>query len=327
MAIRVIVNGIEVYTNKEVVLVQDNRIHFTDRSYVDVITKEIVNRGEGFIAFEPNAIVLEGAECQKITEKFCGDGSAVTIENVTADIRVWQTSTLLSEIDITGTKDCLEQITITEKPEAISICGKNPDQANRITVVKTQDPYPTGAKRMIMASASVFGKSVFISTDEAAEKITGREITITQSRDPALTIDITVPDETDLTFSGINGIIEIQGVAGNVGFSNSGSSSLYATSVKRFRANLYDDECVTVDHVSGDVSLRVGGTSSIEIKDGKIGELDICAEGKGVIVVQATAESADITASDDRDIYVQHVATKPRKRQSGASIIHVGYIG
>ncbi len=42
--------GVAVYSDKKLTAIIDTRIHFVDGSYADVETKEVINRGEGFIS-------------------------------------------------------------------------------------------------------------------------------------------------------------------------------------------------------------------------------------------------------------------------------------
>lgn len=277
-----------------------------------------------------------GEKTETITKSL--SGNTLSVSDVNADVNIKPTDAKAITVSVTGLKSLIKDVIVKEKNESVIIKGKGTSaRGGSSTIIQS------GGGTVISTSGR--GVSV-IGSVHGSTIISGNNIIISDGDWDKMTIDVELPTGTTLEFSGVNGDISIGDTRSDLRTILSGSGSVRAVSVKTFDGfvsgsgdidieRITDGASVrvtgsgdfTAGSVSGNVVLKISGSSNANIKSGRIKKLEVSVSGSGDVRVNTTAQKADLWVSGSGDIYVAHVIERPRKNVSGSGDVKIGRIG
>ena len=80
---------------------------------------------------------------------------------------------------------------------------------------------------------------------------------------------------------------------------------------------------IRASRVTGDLSVRIGGSGSVQVDDGETAELSVSVTGAGDVKIGAAADRATLRLLGAGQVHVVHVREEPRITASGAGRIRV----
>lgn len=138
-----------------------------------------------------------------------------------------------------------------------------------------------------------------------------------------LTIDITLPDQTDVSIDNCQGNVDISSVLSCLYAHIGGSGTVRAKEAHKLNVSISGSGDLEVKKASGDVKLKISGSGGAKIHEGKVDDLDVSISGQGDVRAAVTAKNADLTVSGMGIILVNDVTGHVRRRVSGIGYINV----
>jgi len=173
MSNQIVVNGVQVYSDKQVSSIVGTRVSFSDGSYADVATGEVVNRGAGYINLgsKPEAT----GENKTVTKSF--EATNIEMSDLIANANIQLHDGKTVEVTITGpeslVKDIEGKVTVgnTDGNLRASIGGTGSVHAGRVKKINGRI---SGSGEIIIASAN--GDAKLRISGSGSANINGGEI-------------------------------------------------------------------------------------------------------------------------------------------------------
>lgn len=310
------INGVPIYSDKGISSIVNTRVTFTDGSWCDVATGDVVNRGPGSIS-----LGTPGASSSQ-QHKTLGPNSymatAVDVRGVLASLEVSVHDALSCEVTITGPESLVEGISVKEQDGILVIEGSGGSNGG-VTIV-------SGGGGTVRVGGRITGS--LISGVNRGTIISGGDIVSISggaSRgSPLAQISVKVPQGTTVEVSGVEGNTRIGDTHGNVRLRASGTEPVTIGRIGKLNARVSGTSSVNVTKVSGNTDIKVSGTGRVTIEYGEIDELSISLSGVADVDFKGTAQDADIDVSGVGNVFVQRVVNRPRKSVSGMGRITIG---
>ncbi len=306
------INGKMVYSDKEVASIFNTRVNFTDGSWCDVSTGQVVNVGQGYISIgspeeSESEIVTLGPQSFKVQN--------LEVRDVLADLEVLPHPANFIELVITGPADEAKSIEVNQQGDTLVIRGEGGEKAgNGITVI-------SGRGGSISSIGRVHGASIVIGSGSVIAA--GRNIVVANNDKNRTKITVKVPMGAFINLSGITGssiIGDTQGalqVASCYGDVNAGRMASASLSVS-------GSSDIVVREVNGPLTANIMGSGDIRVQGGKVSALAINVMGSGDASFNGQAETATLSVMGSGDIRVERVNTRPNKSVMGSGSIRVG---
>lgn len=313
------VNGKKVYSDKSIESIAGTRINFTDRSWCDVETGEVVNNGRGSISMG----VPAGESNKKETVKKSFKANAASILKLTklcADVNVQLDSVSQLVVKIEGPVSVLKDIDISESGNELCIKSKGGKSSGGINIQSGGDSISIGN---ISQDVCLSSGSIIIGNNRI---VSGNGISIGGSETANETkITVSVPKGTQIDVSDISGKVDIGDIEGNLEASVRGSSEIYVGCVKDTNLKARGSGSITVREVNGSfLNTVASGSCNIRINKGSVTTLVSSASGSGNIWFGGEAESAVLTASGSGNVQANLVKNRPITNISGSGHINIG---
>lgn len=291
----------------------NTRITFSDGSWCDVFTGEVVNKGSGYISI--GAPANEGSnEKTKLGPKTYR-ATTLEVQGVEADVTVQPIKGNEMTVVIEGTKSSVENVDVLTQGDTLVVRGKNTGGANI-----------RGANVVISGGGiSIGGGSISIGGMRGGRITTGNSTVIMSGGDESdIKITIGVPVGSAIKVAGVQGNVVIGDTEGTLHASVLGGSDIKAGKVRDATLSVQGSGDITVASVTGNLSMSVQGSGDIRVRGGKVNLLNINVMGSGDARFNGEAIDANLTVMGSGDIDVDSVKNRPNKNVMGHGDINVG---
>jgi len=285
------INGQDVYSDKQVASIVNTKITFTDGSWCDVATGQVVNNGPGSIN-----IGVPGEDGEKTTfgpESY--SASRLSVLNLVAtDLDVQPHSGSRIEVTITGPKSAVDKIKVTHKGNTVKIEGPSAEIG--------------GSRSGISIVGNVVATNISIggSSTQSPTKVT-----------------VKVPVGTPLNLSYIQGYTTIGDTKGPLNLSQQGSGDVEVGSVTDTNINAQGSCDIDINALNGNLTVSQQGSGDTNVRSGKINLLTIQKMGSGDFEFHGRATNGQITTMGSGDVYIAHIENKPSTSKMGSGKLRV----
>lgn len=260
----------------------------------------------------------KNTETRERREVFSGD--ALEISQLSADIDIQPSKKDEITIIATGPADIVNQLEISKSEGTVYVSGRAND--NNITIAQNVN---FGNNRGHIGNV-ITGNAGSIGRFGGVTVISGDDVIINTGgdNDAKLSLKITAPLYTELSFSGTTGDIMIGDLQADVNLDLSGQNFVQIVTVRHLDLDSSGQCEVIAEEITGSANLDISGNAKIELRKGYVEKLAVDASGMGKVDARITAKRANLNASGMCNIYVKEVTGRCHKRSSGMSRISVG---
>lgn len=324
------IDGTPVYSDKSVASIRDTVIHFTDGSYADVATGEVVNKGLGSISIGsmPKGA---GEETQRQETFSVSTPCELVVRGLMADVRIETHRTNKVEVNFKGMQTELDMISVCQKGNTVIVEGKNGGAGGGITIVGGDI---VGGRSIISTGRGVTirsGRSVTsiggrvrgaVIVGGGSVVVSGRGTAIGGSETKVL---IKIPVQTNVEIADVDGKVDLVDIDGWLRVSIGGAGEVRGGRVKDARLSISGSGSVSLREVTGKrLRVNISGSGKVHIGAGKVEEVDCSVSGSGKINFGGTAEDGDLEVSGSGYINVNEITNRPSRQVDGSGSIHVG---
>lgn len=308
-----IINGRVVCSDKEVASIVNTRISFSDGSWCDVATGQVMNKGRGYI----NIDSPEEAGDQKITKgPDVYSGNNLEVCDIVADLDVQVHEGVMVEVTIVGPENEVKGIDVATHGSTVLITGKGRTGSSQgITIISGNGKSVTRIGRMT-GSSVVLGGGTFIGG------IIGNVVT-TGAGESQTKITVKVPKGASVKLSDIIGECSIGDIEGDL-LANAGSSTIQAGRVGNATLNVKGHSDILISHVNGFLTANIMGSGKVCVDSGKVNMLTFQVMGSGDAIFNGEADNAILSVMGSGDIKVAKVINRPSKNIMGSGDIRIG---
>lgn len=301
------INGKKVYSDKEVQGVINSRINFTDGSWCDVETGQVVNNGPGTISIgSPDG----QSETETITKE--SEANNLVINNLfTTDVEIATHEEPKIVASFTGPASIVKSLIFTDDNGVFRI--ESEENESGATIIQSR-----GNHFSQVTSNIVSGGSIVISTQSGSISVGG------SGQNSNSKLIIKVPKGINIEITNSNGHIRIGDTFGALRLKLSGAAQAVVGQIGRFRGKFSGSTDIEIANIAGRAEINISGASKINVKNGEIKELEINSSGASNTTITATVFDADIDTSGASQVYVKAVNGSLNKSRSGASTIKIG---
>ena len=292
------INGVDVFSDKNVSSIQDTKINFSDGSWCDINTNEVVNEGKGSISIGNKGKKSSSKKITKPAQTF--KASKLELETLTANIIVEVEKRSDIEVIIEGTESELKDISLKEISGILKISGKSNNTSNSQTIIK--------GNLFSSFVSNFFGNSNVISSGDISVSINNNSSSITiNDKGAASKIIIKVPMYTPIKAKSITGSVLLGDTEGNIDISNSGSTSYNIGKITNTKIQSQGDGNIDIKSITGSLNVHSIGDGEITIEKGNIKNLDIYCKGDGGFSFDGEVGSTSISSNGDSDIDIKSI--------------------
>jgi len=196
------INGKKVFSDKQVASIINTRVTFTDGSWCDVATGEVVNKGQGFINIGSSA--EESGEKITVGPKTFS-ANALEVRDIIADldVQVHQANTI--EVIIVGPANEVKNIHIKQEGNTVVVEGEDGEASGAdVTIISGRGGSFTRVGR-ISGSGVVIGGSIRGTSIISGDVVFGRNVIISGGGENLTKVTVKVPKGASLNLSDIEG--------------------------------------------------------------------------------------------------------------------------
>lgn len=305
------INGVKVYSDKQMSSIVNSRITFSDGSYADVSTGEVVNKGHGYVSI--GAPASSGGEQVTVGPKTFTGVLSLDVRDVVAGVDVQLSKDRSTTVTITGPKSDVDNIEVREQSSTLLIAGKNASGRGRSGITIS-----TGGSAFV-------GGGVFIGGSISGRRGSGGIVVMSSDDSESSTkVLVKVPKGTTVTVAGIQGLATIGDTEGTLYASVLGGSDINAGKVRGATLSIQGGGDITVAEVSEALSMNIQGSGDIRVRKGNVTSLSVNVMGSGDARFGGSATDATLSVMGSGDINVNHVENRPMKNSMGSGDITVG---
>ncbi len=309
-----IVNGVKVYSTKQVSQINNTKIIFSDGSWCDVASNEVVNNGPGSISLGSTG---SGSSTNNKPKKVGPEffmGRAVDISEIFADVDITVGEKL--SVTIEGPEAEVDTIKFTQHDDRLVIEGRN-----------VSDKGDHAGINITTARGGIFAGGTFRSSNVMVNIGNFNSISMSRSSGgglPSTKVRITVPHGAEVTAQGIVGKTTIGDTEGPVQASIRGGNNLVIGKVGHAMLSMQGGGNITVASVNGNLNINLMGSGDVRVKSGIVHNLSVNLVGSGDVKFGGKAENASLSVTGSGDIYVTHVTNRPSINATGSGDVTVG---
>lgn len=317
MALVATINGVQVHSDKRVTNIINTRVEFTDGSWCDVATGQVVNRGRGEINIgnavsgKSGDIVTEGPKRYQ--------ASSLELDQLTANVAVETHLGVDMEVTITGPEDEVKAIRAYVHDRTLVIGGSTESGQGGMTVVSHGgSTHIRGGRGIVIRSgnfmSNVFGGGMTVisggSSNESATKVT-----------------VKVPLGTPVSVSGGIGNTRLGDINGPLTVNVCADGDVEAGRMTDVNLHVQGSGDIRIAEVTGSAVAQIQGSGDITIEGGNITTLSASIMGSGDVTVDGVAQRASLSVMGSGDIRVARVLERPSKSVMGSGDIRVRNVG
>lgn len=325
MALIATVNGMPVYSDKQMASIVDTRVTFTDGSWCDVSTGKVHNVGSGFISIGG----VDKVEDEVIEGPRRVSAQALEVRGVAAAVYVDAHNGSDIEYVIAGPANEVKAIRANVQGGTLVIEGDGSGSYSGGMTIRGggNTVIQTGRNRTVISGGSgvVIGGGVVMSNIFGRG---GKTTTVITGGDGGSTVKIgvKVPQGTPINANRVLGTVTIGNTNGPLAASVQGGD-VYAGRVTSAQLIVQGSHGIRIQEVNGPVLAQIQGSGDIEIERGSMPSLTATVQGSGDIKVGGSATTASLTVQGSGDIRVAHVQQRPMKSVMGSGDIRVKRVG
>lgn len=291
------VSGKAVYSDKQLLSVVDTRVTFTDGSWCDVSTGEVVNNGKGYI----NIGVPSTSDDEQTTfgpKTYLA--TTLDVQGVEADVNIEPINGTQMTVTIVGSKSAVEDISTRLQGDMLTIQSKG-DGGTRI-------------------------RSAYVVISGRGAVAIGRDMVTISGGDSGSNTKITigVPKGSAVNVAGVQGNVTIGDTDGRLQASVFGGDDIKAGKVRDATLAVQGSGNISVTVVNGNLSMTIQGSGDIRVRGGFVESLMVNVMGSGDAKFNGEAVNANLSVMGSGDIDVTLVKNKPVKNAMGSGNIIVG---
>ena len=293
----IIVNGIKIFSDKQISRIVDTRAEFSDGSWCDVNTKQVVNRGKGYITI---GAMTGNENSEKITtEEQIFLASNVEVRKVDADVTIEVNDDEKSKkisVTISGRENQIKKIGINKKNDALVIQGFCNDGSSQ-----------SASTIISQRSISIGGGNIKIGSS------CGQNIVVVgnKSDNPCdVKILVKVPKGTPITTSQIGGQTIIGDIESPINIS-ADTNDIKVGSVTDAIINSMGDSDIEVREISGNLNVNLTGSGKVKIKNGYSPNTVIYLVGSGRVYFRGKAKNAIVSVTGSGNVQLSYVENRP----------------
>lgn len=301
------VNGVDVYSTKQIGQIINSKVFFTDGSWCDVATSEVVNDGPGSISLGAPSSKAGGSPKKVGPQTFQGV-HFVEVSGISADVNV--AVGVETSITIEGPEGEVDSISFSHVSDRLLIGSKSGGRKSGISGVNI-----FSGSDSITISGSVRGSHVIMGGP--------KRIIMSSNEGSSTKVTVTVPKGTGLSILDIDGNATIGDTEGPVQASTKGGGFTIGK-VCDATLSVQGSGDIHVAEVTGDLSMSIQGSGDIRVKNGEVRNLAANVMGSGNARFGGNAMNASLSVMGSGDINIHRVTNRPRMSSMGSGDINVG---
>lgn len=337
-----IINGVEVFSDKELRSVVNTRVEFADGSWCDVATGQVHCQGPGYL----NIGTSTEQEVLKIVEETKNyTARNLEIDGVMADVNVQPHQSDQIEVTISGTASQVKGISVKKSVDAVCITearggsGVNVNVWGGSAVAMGTGSSVTIGSNNVVNCGNVRVSGVNITTNGDCSISSGnifqrfasaftrspqsRSVVVTDNCNGLIKITVKLPQGGAVRLEDVFGTSVIGDTDGDLQVEAS-NGSVQAGRVVNANLEISGVSKINVAEVNGTLDMEVSGCGNIRVNGGKVSKLDIEVSGTGHATFDGAADKAKLEVSGCGSINVASVKNKPKQEVSGVGKIKVG---
>lgn len=306
------VNGVAVYSDKAVASIMDTRVSFSDGSWCDVATGQVVNNGPGGIS-----IGTPGENTAKTTlgpNRF--NASAVDVNQITADLTVEVHDRPELEVTIVGPESAVKAIKTYTRGDTLMIEGEASPSSGGMTIISR------GGGSVVSIGGGGSIRNVVMGSIRAGNIVVGGG-----SEESDTKVTVKVPKGTSLRIASLDGNAQVGNIEAPLTVSANMGGSMNIGKVTDANLTIQGSTDLSIAEVNGNLSAQIMGSGNVYVPRGNVGTLNVNIMGSGDLSFGGAATYANLTVMGSGDIRVARVHTQPNKTQMGSGRIRVSQVG
>ncbi len=346
------INGIPVFTNKEVKRVVDGRVVCADGSWCDVGAGEIVLRGKGFLTIgqapegeeDASKLITWGPERYNV--------KTVSVEDVDADVVVELSDDEFTYVEMEGCEDDLKRISVEDKANGVYIVGKKGKHkrgiafsgntisakgdisihtgnngSTRTTTVTTERVVDFDSfVALLMYLWGAFLTLLCPNRRTVIRQITtceGSQSIVITGGSEKTKITVKVPKHLILDLERIDGKILVGDTEGEVNLRIEGINSAKLGVIGKAIIHSSSSGTVAIQCVQGTLSATLTGIGSVKIAEGDLTNLTVTTHSSGSFKYDGQTQKAQLTSLDIGGICINEVNGPAQVVTSGSGKIEI----
>lgn len=299
------INGKDVYSSKRVDSIVNTRVTFTDGSWCDVATGEVVNRGSGHI--NVGAPSSNGGEKTTLGPKTYR-ATVLDVQRLEADVDIQPIDGQEMRVTIEGSNSAVENISVRLQDDTLVIQGKD-----------------SGGGHIRGADIVIRGGDIRIGGIVAGRIVVGQSSVIMSGGGENDTrVSIGVPKGSAVKVAGVQGNVNIGDTDGSLHAIVRGSDNIKAGRIRDATLLVQGSGSIDVDTVNDYLSMNIQGSGDIRVRSGSVGLLYAHVMGSGDARFNGQAVDANLSVNGSGDIDVAFVTNRPNKSVIGSGDVKVG---
>lgn len=305
------VNGVDVYSDKQVSAIVNTRISFSDGSWCDVVTGEIENSGPGYISI---GTMPSGKSGKKETETKNFSGISLSARELSStDLDIQPHDGIDIIVSKEGSKSDIEKIRVYENDKAVIIEGEgiqNGGASIRIGGIKMSSV--RGISQLITGS-NVVMRAGNISISSGGK-----------GKENDTKVKVKVPKGLSVHIANIDGLTTIGDIDGRLRISSNTGGDVHVGSAGDTDIKIQGSTDIRIKHVRENLSASIQGSGDVKVNQGEVNSLFVNIQGSGDFRYGGKAVNADLSVMGSGDIDVSYVENRPVTNCMGSGDIEIG---
>lgn len=299
-----VINGVVIDSNKQISSIVNTRVNFTDGSWCDVTTGQVVNKGGGYINIGGGQME-NGIQDIEVFGPRTYLANALEIQSVSAEVDIQPINGNDMTVTIKGQKSSIENISVENIGGTLTIKSKENNRRK--------------------GGISISGNCVSIGGSVSGIVMRGNNIFVGNGGNEAdVKISIGVPKGSSVSISGIDGNVNIGDTLGSFVANVLGGNDVKAGCVGSATISVQGSGDVDVKSVKDSLAISIQGSGDVVVRGGSVQSLNINVMGSGDARFKGKAISANLSVMGSGDVDVNYVENRPVKNIMGSGDINVG---
>lgn len=308
------INGKEVYSDKVLRTINGAKITFSDGSWCDVESGQVVNNGPGYI----NIGSPSEETGKKETKEKSFTAHTLDVNNISADVDIQVTGGNKITVKVEGPASKINDIDFIEQEDTVFVKGKCESSTSGISIVSGRGSISIGGNcsGSIMSGGNISIGGCHISSSNISIG-SGSEL----ESDTKITVN--VPKGTSVIISKVCGQVDTGDIEGSLQASVAGSGKINAGRMKDAILNVQGSGKIFTQEVVGNLTAQVSGSGKILVKKGMVPMLNANISGSGKVRFGGNAENASLNVSGSGSITATYIKNRPVTNIAGSGDIDV----
>jgi len=324
MALVATINGVEVYSDKNVSGIVNSKINFSDGSWIDVNTNEVVNKGNGYIKIgnEPDSNAQETGSIKK-----SHSANKLEIRKMGAKLNIQPHNSDKIEIEISGPKNMVSKNLIKKIGDTVVI---ETDESGNSQSINTGGSINVGGINISQSIGGIKQNLNFSggSNIHITQSNVGRNIQVTninsKSSNTKVKINVKVPKGAYIEANSLTNETIIGDTEGPVNLTLISEAYVKTGKVTDATLTIKGNGEMRIQEVNGNLSMNITGNGEIKVIKGEASNVNVNVTGNADIIFGGNAKNANINATGNGDIELNYVENRPFINKAGNADIDIG---